>query len=97
MFTPGGSFSSFSVDDVAQAKEFYGQTLGLTVADGEMGTLEITMPEGLRRSQPAHGREGRSPGHGAGHRLVQGPGGKRHFGDQRGRDVLTVYIQQTVD
>lgn len=46
MFTPRGSFSSFSVDDVAQAKEFYGQTLGLTVADGEMGTLEITMPEG---------------------------------------------------
>lgn len=42
MFTPRGSFSSFSVDDVAQAKEFYGRTLGLTVADGEMGVLEIT-------------------------------------------------------
>lgn len=46
MFTPKGSFSSFSVNDVAQAKEFYGRTLGLTVADGEMGTLEVTMPEG---------------------------------------------------
>jgi predicted enzyme related to lactoylglutathione lyase len=46
MFTPKGSFSSFSVNDVAQAKEFYGAKLGLTVADGGMGALELTMPEG---------------------------------------------------
>lgn len=35
MFSPRGSFSSFSVNDVAQAKAFYGQVLGLAVADGE--------------------------------------------------------------
>ncbi|GAA1255393.1 hypothetical protein [Arthrobacter pascens] len=29
MFSPRGSFSSFSVNDVAQAKAFYGQVLGL--------------------------------------------------------------------
>ena len=46
MFSPRGSFSSFSVNDMAQAKAFYGQTLGLSVADGEMGILELTMPEG---------------------------------------------------
>ena len=49
MFTPKASFSSFSVDDVAQAKEFYGQTLGLAVADGQMGTLEITDEKGVAR------------------------------------------------
>jgi hypothetical protein len=46
MFAPKGSFSSFSVDDVARAREFYGQTLGLSVSDGAMGTLELSMPEG---------------------------------------------------
>lgn len=35
MFSPRGSFSSFSVNDVAQAKAFYGQVLGLSAADGE--------------------------------------------------------------
>ncbi|MFP3459707.1 VOC family protein [Arthrobacter globiformis] len=46
MFAPKDSFSSFSVDDVARAREFYGQTLGLSVSDGAMGTLELSMPEG---------------------------------------------------
>jgi hypothetical protein len=46
MFAPTGSFSSFSVNDVARAREFYGQTLGLAVSDGAMGTLELSMPEG---------------------------------------------------
>lgn len=32
------AFSSFSVDDLAKAKEFYGQTLGLDVSEeGDMG------------------------------------------------------------
>jgi predicted enzyme related to lactoylglutathione lyase len=48
MFKPKGSFSSFSVNDMAQAKEFYGQTLGLTVEDMEMGFLQLTTPEGHR-------------------------------------------------
>ncbi len=32
-------FSSFSVGDVAKAKEFYGDTLGLEVEDGKMGLV----------------------------------------------------------
>jgi predicted enzyme related to lactoylglutathione lyase len=31
------AFSGFSVDDVGRAKQFYGETLGLRVSDGEMG------------------------------------------------------------
>jgi predicted enzyme related to lactoylglutathione lyase len=38
MFTDTKAFSSFSVDDLQKAKEFYGQTLGLKVSE---------MPEGL--------------------------------------------------
>src|SRR5688500_7116536 len=35
------AFASFSVDDLSKAKEFYGQTLGLSVAEEEMGTLRV--------------------------------------------------------
>jgi predicted enzyme related to lactoylglutathione lyase len=31
------TFSSFSVDDLPKAKEFYGQTLGLVVAESKQG------------------------------------------------------------
>ncbi|MEX0899133.1 MAG: VOC family protein [Gammaproteobacteria bacterium] len=34
-------FGSFSVDDVARAKAFYGGTLGLDADDDEMGGLEL--------------------------------------------------------
>ncbi len=40
------TFSSFSVDDIAKAKEFYGKTLGVDVSDAEEGTLKFTFPEG---------------------------------------------------
>ncbi|MBX3094208.1 MAG: VOC family protein [Cryobacterium sp.] len=41
------AFSSFSVNDLAAAKEFYANKLGLTVADGEMaGTLVLRLPDG---------------------------------------------------
>lgn len=40
-----GTFSSFSVDDIAEAREFYGKTLGVDVSDGEMGTLELKFPD----------------------------------------------------
>jgi catechol 2,3-dioxygenase-like lactoylglutathione lyase family enzyme len=33
--------SSYSVDDLDAAREFYGETLGLTVTQDEMGTLGI--------------------------------------------------------
>ena len=39
-------FSGFSVDDVDEAKRFYGETLGFTVAQNEMGILNITLPGG---------------------------------------------------
>ena len=40
MFQTINAFSSFSVNDLKKAKEFYGKTLGLKVSESEMG-LEI--------------------------------------------------------
>src|SRR5882672_6187488 len=37
----------FSVDDVARAKEFYGTTLGLDVADAPLGVEGADVPTGL--------------------------------------------------
>ncbi|WP_426997015.1 VOC family protein [Pseudarthrobacter sp. N5] len=48
MFTPNASLSSFSVDDLGAARTFYSETLGLPLADGVMGSLEITLPEGTK-------------------------------------------------
>lgn len=48
MFTAKHALSGFSVDDVDKAKQFYNGTLGLEVTDGEMGTLQITLPGGAR-------------------------------------------------
>ena len=45
MFKNTKAFSSFSVDDLAKAKQFYGGTLGLTVAEREEG-LEIELNGG---------------------------------------------------
>ena len=39
-----GTFSSFSVNDIAKAKEFYGKTLGVDVSATEQGGLELTFP-----------------------------------------------------
>ncbi|TJY71436.1 VOC family protein [Arthrobacter sp. CAU 1506] len=47
-FTPNHAFSGFSVNDIAAAKQFYGGTLGLKVADGPMGILELHLPGGAR-------------------------------------------------
>jgi len=46
MFAPTSAFSGFSVDSLAEAKAFYGETLGLAVAEGEMGMLKMTLPGG---------------------------------------------------
>jgi predicted enzyme related to lactoylglutathione lyase len=40
------AFSSFSVDDIAKAREFYGKTLDLAVVDGKMGNLELHLEGG---------------------------------------------------
>lgn len=46
MFKDSKAFSGFSVDDVPKARDFYGKTLGLTVADGSMGELDLTLGGG---------------------------------------------------
>ena len=46
MFKNSKAFSSFSVDDIEKAKEFYGQTLGLEVAEDEMGVLAVNLADG---------------------------------------------------
>jgi catechol 2,3-dioxygenase-like lactoylglutathione lyase family enzyme len=39
-----GTFSSFSADDMDEAREFYGNTLGIKVSDSEEGGLELSFP-----------------------------------------------------
>lgn len=47
MFTDTKAFSGFSVDDLAKARQFYGETLGLRVSDGEMkGLLMLHLGSG---------------------------------------------------
>lgn len=46
MLTLTGAISGFSVNDLEAAREFYGTTLGLTVADGGMGNLSLVLPAG---------------------------------------------------
>jgi predicted enzyme related to lactoylglutathione lyase len=43
MFAHTKVFSSFSVNDLEKAKEFYSQTLGLEVADNPMGLLDLNI------------------------------------------------------
>ena len=45
MFTSKAAFSGMSVDDLAKAKEFYTNTLGLTLKTEDMG-LTFTLPGG---------------------------------------------------
>ncbi|MDB5105430.1 MAG: hypothetical protein JWP91_3119 [Fibrobacteres bacterium] len=46
MLRDSKSFCSFSVDDLDKARIFYGQTLGLEVADIMMGLLELRLRGG---------------------------------------------------
>jgi len=43
MFADTHAFSGFAVDDVEEAKRFYGETLGLKVTDGPMGVLNLEL------------------------------------------------------
>ncbi|HEV2377045.1 MAG TPA: VOC family protein [Streptosporangiaceae bacterium] len=45
MFGSANVYSGFSVSDVARAKEFYGETLGLSVSE-EHGFLRLHLPSG---------------------------------------------------
>ena len=40
------AFSGFSVDDLAKAKQFYGNVLGLEVAEQDMGILDVKLAGG---------------------------------------------------
>lgn len=46
MFTPDSAFSGFSINDLAAAKQFYGDTLGLTVTENAMGFLSLRLASG---------------------------------------------------
>jgi len=46
IFKGAKAFSSFSVNDLGKAKEFYGQTLGLEISEQPEG-LELNLPDDL--------------------------------------------------
>jgi catechol 2,3-dioxygenase-like lactoylglutathione lyase family enzyme len=48
MINVSKAFSSFSVNDIQKAKEFYGKTLGLELASGPEGTLVLPMSGGAK-------------------------------------------------
>ncbi|MGD9696993.1 MAG: VOC family protein [Thermoleophilia bacterium] len=46
MFADTAAFSGFAVDDLAAARRFYGETLGVRAEDGPMGLLELRLGGG---------------------------------------------------
>lgn len=81
MFADTKAVSGFSVDDVARARQFYGETLGLGVSEANgLLTLHIAGERDTLRALPGDrgrdGREGHLPWWGSADRLVQGPGGQ---------------------
>src|SRR5437868_12658326 len=48
MLNPSKAFSSFSVNDIQKAKEFYGKTLGVELSPGPEGTLELKLASGAK-------------------------------------------------
>jgi catechol 2,3-dioxygenase-like lactoylglutathione lyase family enzyme len=48
MLKASKALSSFSVNDIQKAKEFYGKTLGLEVSSGPEGTLVLELAGGTK-------------------------------------------------
>ena len=48
MLKDSHAFSGFSTNDIAAAKRFYGETLGLDVSDDDMGLLNLRFAGGGR-------------------------------------------------
>jgi catechol 2,3-dioxygenase-like lactoylglutathione lyase family enzyme len=48
MLNTNKAFSSFSVDDIQKAKEFYGKILGLELSNGPEGTLVVPLSGGTK-------------------------------------------------
>ncbi|HXD62941.1 MAG TPA: VOC family protein [Lacisediminihabitans sp.] len=46
MFSADRAFSGFAVDDIPAARQFYAETLGLTVSENAMGILELHLGSG---------------------------------------------------
>jgi catechol 2,3-dioxygenase-like lactoylglutathione lyase family enzyme len=46
MLANAETFSSFAVDDLEKAREFYADTLGVKVSDGPMGVLSLDLARG---------------------------------------------------
>lgn len=51
------SFSTFSIDDVAAAKEFYGDTLGIEVSEEKEGGLGLKLGDGAVYLYPKEDHE----------------------------------------
>ncbi len=47
MFANAHAFSGFSVNDIAAAKRFYGETLGLDARENAMGALDLHIAGGV--------------------------------------------------
>jgi catechol 2,3-dioxygenase-like lactoylglutathione lyase family enzyme len=57
MLNTNQAFTSFSVNDIQKAKEFYGKTLGFELSDGPEGTLVLPLAGGnkaLMYPKPNH-------------------------------------------
>jgi len=48
MLNTNKAFSSFSVNDIQKAKEFYGKTLGVELSSGREGTIELKLSAGAK-------------------------------------------------
>lgn len=48
MINVSNAFSSFSVNNIQEAREFYGKTLGLEVSSGPEGTLVVPLSGGTK-------------------------------------------------
>ena len=48
MLDPSKAFSSFSVNDIHKAKEFYGKTLGIELSGGPEGTVVLKLAGGTK-------------------------------------------------
>jgi predicted enzyme related to lactoylglutathione lyase len=48
MLNPSKAFSSFSVNDIQKAKDFYGKTLGVELSPGPEGTLVLNLAGGTK-------------------------------------------------
>ena len=46
MFATAPTFGGFSTDDLASARAFFGEVLGLTITDTPMGIIEVGLADG---------------------------------------------------